>query len=160
MAYRSVLGNQFETEIDKVKDAAHLKFIHSECADIRSNPLKPTEPLVGNMEIPGLRYRRIVNTTPQYRIMFMTYECGFSTDSSIVTCEHSKCPVGTDDEFLDSVGTEFEKLKSALGFTSDELDVNQACEGLIKFAVFGTRELIGNLYKLRKKDFFKRYLKV
>ncbi|MDF7810946.1 hypothetical protein [Hymenobacter sp. YC55] len=157
MAYRSIRGNQFRKHFRKVRNPEHVALLTQECAIIKANPLEATEALSGNLAIPGVRYRRVQDTKPEYRIIVFIQACGFSQEVDGPTCKHVKCPVGGDEELSeeDDSADNDEGLEAAHVHPTDEPALSEGCEGLIKYAVFGTRELFNNLYKLRTKDFMK-----
>lgn len=160
MAYRSVLGNLFKTEVKKVRNPEYVQRIQDECAIVRTSPLDETEPLTGNLAVHGFRYRKIKDTDPEYRILIKTLDCGFYLDQEAPNCEHQVCPVGLDETYLDKIENDLSSREKWLGFdSSTEPSTNAQCTGLIKFAMFGPRELFNNLYKL-PKDKLQLYAKM
>jgi hypothetical protein len=160
VAYRSFEGNQFRKEIRKVRKPEHIKAIREEYADIISDPKKPTEPLKGNFAVDGLRYRKIKTTVPEYRMMFMLYDCRFSLEADGPTCSHNGCPVGAiDEETVEFDAEDGDSEQDGTGITDrvNDLAHDTPCDGLIKHVFFGPRELFNNLYKLRAKD-IQKYL--
>lgn len=155
MAYRSFESNKFRKEIRKVRKPEHIKEIQKEYADIVLNPTKPTEPLKGNFAVDGLRYRKIKSTVPEYRMMFMLYDCGFSVEADGPTCSHNGCPVGSNTN--EPTEEDFDTEEDKVDIVSKETDLahDTPCDGLIKHVFFGPRELFNNLYKLRAKDLAK-----
>jgi mRNA-degrading endonuclease RelE of RelBE toxin-antitoxin system len=153
VGYRIVVGKKYKKLIGKTIPEEHIKRIQDEYADIIANPTRETKPLKGGLG-QYFRYRRITDTIPQYRILFAVYDCGFEVDSEPAYCKEDYCEVGQEiqediTEWIDPDQAEKEAKQNALlPVPPPQID---PCNGVVRFAVFGTREFMENFYNLPLK---------
>ena len=130
MAYKINQHNSFEKGFKKI-DAQHQPTVIAEIDELVKDPNKG-ETTKGALHKLGFKKLKITSTNPEYRVLYR-----------VVKCE--KPPV-KDNKFI-----------CASGIAHSNLAEYNGCNGVIDFALCGTREMFNNLYKL-PMDKVKKYL--
>jgi len=148
--YRITIGSKYKKQLRRVTTPEHIARIRDEYADILADPYRETKPLKGELGL-SFRYRRIVDTTPQYRILFAVFGCELEQGVEPPFCLQKYCEVGREISEDEIVGWVDPEDDSASELVPAEVFTGQ-CKGLVKFALFGTREFFTNFYNLPLKQ--------